>query len=432
MKKLTMFLLAALTLSSAATAQAFKLDVDGNKKKIASSDADIQNAKKNAKAGTWETRGKVYYNAEIAPIGPLYLGMDPTTATLLLGNPSERRTETTAQGEFNVSVYPHFDLYFANNQLMYWKQKTVIAENGLDVAFEAYTKAAELDPKLAPKVKPEILKLVDQYKQKGNNAYGAGDFADAALNFAKAYDFSISPLVAAPDSMSAFNAGYLYTVSQDYELALKYLDQALALGYYGNEGDLYYYRYVAYYTGLKDMEKAEQSLKDGIQKFPANSQLIGELITFYTNTGQDASQMIPMVEEALQRDPDNHVFYFGLGLIYTRLGDFDKAIESFKKASELDSQDFSSAYNVGLTYLSKADAMLPEINSIPVNEQALYNEKMGEFNALYKEAIPFFEKAHALNSTEPITIELLRSIYFRFRDESPEMMANYEKFNAMM
>jgi tetratricopeptide (TPR) repeat protein len=432
MKKLTIFLLAALTLSSAATAQAFRLDVDGAKKKIAASDADIQNAKKNTKAGTWETRGKVYYDAEIAPIGPLYLGMDPTTATLLVGNPTERRTETTEQGEFTVSVYPHFDLYFSNNQLMYWKQKTFIVENGLDVAFEAYTKAAELDPKQAPKAKAEILKLVDQYKQKGNNAFGAGDFADAAQNFAKAYDFSTSPLVAAPDSMSAFNAGYLYTVSHDYELALEYLDKALSLSYYGNEGDVYYYRYVAYYSGLKDMEKAEESLNEGIQKFPANSQLIGELITFYTNTGQDASQMIPMVEEALQRDPDNHVFYFGLGLIYDRLGNFDKAIESFKKAADLNPQDYPSAYNVALTYLRQADGMLPEINAIPVNEQALYNEKMGEFNALYKEAIPFLEKAHALNSTEPTTIELLRSIYFRFRDESPEMMANYEKFNAMM
>jgi tetratricopeptide (TPR) repeat protein len=432
MKKLTMFLLAALTLSSAATAQAFRLDVDGNKKKIAASDADIQNAKKNAKAGTWETRGKVYYNADVAPLGPLYLGLDPMTATLLLGNPTEQRTETTEQGDFAVSVYPHFDLYFSNNQLAFWKQKTVIVENGLDVAFEAYTKAAELDSKMAPKVKPEIQKLVDQYKQKGNNAYGAGDFANAAQNFAKAYDFSASPLVATPDSMSAFNAGYLYTVSQNYELALKYLDEAMKLGYYGNEGDLYYYRYIAYYNGSKDMEKAEEALKEGIQKFPANSQLIGNLITFYSNTGEDASQMIPMVEEALQRDPENHIFHFGLGLIYDRLGNFDKAIESFKKASDLNPQDYPSAYNVALTYLRQADGMLPEINAIPLNERALYDQKMGEFNVLYKEAIPYLEKAHALNPTEPTTIELLRSVYFRFRDESPEMMANYEKYNEMM
>ena len=46
-------------LVSATVAQAqMKVDEEGIKKKLAKSDADIQNPKKNAKPATWITRGK--------------------------------------------------------------------------------------------------------------------------------------------------------------------------------------------------------------------------------------------------------------------------------------------------------------------------------------------------------------------------------------
>ena len=31
----------------------------------------------------------------------------------------------------------------------------------------------------------------------------------------------------------------------------------------------------------------------------------------------------------------------------------------------------------------------------------------------------------------PITVELLKSLYFRLRDESPEMMDNFNKYNEL-
>ena len=426
-----MLLVASLSLTSAATAQGFRLDIPGTQKKMEASDADILNAKKAEKAATWATRGDVYYNAAIAPVAPLYRGAQALQLDLLVGRPTEAKEEVVRGQQYQVRVYRHFDLYMFNDQLIFWKQKTQIAPNGLDVAFEAYNKAAEIDPRQSEKMAAGIQKLVAQYQQEGDNNFSIGDFAAAAQAFAKAYEFSSGPLVNHPDTLSIFNAGYVAVLNQQYDDALKYLGIAEQLDFYGNDGELYQYQYLCYFN-KGDMAAAEAVLRKGIQQFPSNSLLVESLVSLYTTTGRDASEIIPIVQEAQAKDPNNYVYAFGLGLIYNRLNDYSKAVEEFKKAVDLSPEDFASIFNVGLTYLQQADAMGPEINAIPFNDTALYNQKTGEFNALYKQAIPYLERAHALNNTDRTLVEIMRSIYFRFRDENPGMMQNYEKFNELL
>ena len=425
-----MLVVAALTLSSAATAQ-FRLDVAGNQKKMAASDADIQNAKKAAKAATWATRGDVYYNAAIAPVAPLYRGAPALQLNLLVGRPAETKEEEVRGQRYQVWVYPNFDLYMLNDQLIFWNQKTQIVPNGLDVAFEAYSKAAEIDPRQTEKMVAGVKKLIAQYQQNGDNDFSIGNYATAVEDFAKAYEFSASPLVHQPDTLSAFNAGYVAVLTKQYDEALKYLNISEQLDFYGDEGALFYYQYMANLS-KEDTAAAEASLRKGIQKYPSNNQLMEELVRLYTTSGRDASEIIPVVQEAQQKDPNNHIYAFGLGLIYNRLNDYSKAAEEFKKAVELNPEDFASVFNLGLTYLQQADAMQEEINAIPYNDRALYEQKMNEFNTLYKQAIPYLERAHVLDNSDASSIEILRSAYFRFRDESPEMMQNYEKFNELL
>lgn len=433
MKKIMMLLVAALTLTSVASAQT-RVDVEGNKKKVAASDADILNDKKNTKPATWITRGNVYYNAVTAPTAALYKGMADAQIKMLVGNPQQTKVEEVAGTAFDVWVYPHFDLYIVQGQntLYSWVQKTFIVENGLDVAFEAYNKAVELDSKQADKVLGPVNKLIDQYKQEGDVAFSLADYKTAAHAFAKAYDFSVSPLVNAPDTLTGYNAGYVAILAEEYDNALKYLKAINDLGYFGDPaGETYFLMYHAY-NGKGDTTAAENALKEGVQKNPANAKLIETLILHYTTTGQDASQMIPLVESALEKEPNNFVFHFGLGMIYDKLGDFEKAATEFQKATELNPDDFSSAFNLAITYIRKAESMIEEVNAIPFNEKARYDEKLAELNSYYKKSLPILQRAYELNPNEASTVELMKNIYFRFRDESPEMMQNYEKYNDLL
>jgi tetratricopeptide (TPR) repeat protein len=431
MKKLILFWMAgAMLLPMAAFSQA-RIDIDGSKRKIAASDADIQ-GKKGERAATWINRGDVYFGAAVAPIGGTYKGMGEQEAKLLLGEPTEVKAETLNERDYTVWVYPHFDLYFAPEagQVIFWKQKTVIVPNALDTAVEAYHKAVEIDPKQAAKVTPLLTKVADTYEQEGDIAFSAGDLKQASIDFGKAYDLSTDPLINAPDSMAAYNAGYIAVVAEDFSRAEKYLNIAKDLKY-EMDGEVYFLLYHAY-IGLKDSLAAQQALETGLAVFPSNARLIESLIFIYTATGQDPTQVIPTVEKALEADPNNYVYHFGLGMIYDKLGDFDKSIAAFHKASELNPDDYGSAFNEGIIYIRRAEALTDELNAIPVNEQALYDTKMKELNDLYRSALPAFEKAHQNNPTDVNSVDFLKSLYYRLREDSPEMQQNYDKYDALL
>lgn len=435
MKKIMMLLVAALTLSSAVTAQVVKVDVDGHKKKIAASDADILHPKKSLKATTWMNRGNVYYAAVMAPL-TVFKGTPAAQVNMMMGgDPSEIRRETINGKEFEVRVFPHLDVYISlsDNLVYFWKQKTMIVENGLETAIEAYHKAVEIDPSMAEKVKPLLAQVREKgYLQDADIAFTSNDYKSTAAAYAKAYALSLDPLLAMnPDTVSAYYAGYISILTQDADTAEKYLNIAKDLGFEGEpEGEIYFLLYHTY-SEKKDTLKAENALKEGVAKFPANSKLVEALVFHYTTTGQDATQMIPLVKSALEQDPDNFTFHFGLGLIYSNLEDFDSAIASFGKAAELSPDDFGSIYNLGITYIRQAEELIPIINSTPPNEQALYDARMDEFKVTYKKALDPLKRAHELDPTNPSVVELLKNIYFRFRDDSPEMMENFEKFNAL-
>lgn len=429
MKKLILILIAAMTLLPMAARSQARIDIDGAKRRIAASDADIQ-GNRATRPATWVTRGDAYYGAAIAPIGGTYKGMGETEAKLLVGDPVETKTETVSGNDFTVWVYPHFDLYFASGQVIFWKQKTEVVPNALETAVEAYRKAVELDGRQASRVQPLLEKVVDTYVQEGDIAFAASDYPAAAQNFSKAYDLSIDPLLNNPDSMAAYNAGYVAVLAEDYPRALKYLQAAQGLDY-TMDGELYFLMYHTQ-TGLKDTLAAEEVLKEGVRLFPSNSRLIETLIFHYTTTGQDPGQVIPMVEAALRDDPDNYIYHFGLGIIYDKLSQFDKSIAEFRRAGELNPTDYGSAYNEGITYVRQAESMVAELEAIPMNEQDRYQAKLAEINDLYRKSIPAFEKAHTISPTDANAVDLLKSLFFRFRDDSPEMMQNYEKYNALL
>ncbi|MDR2937177.1 MAG: tetratricopeptide repeat protein [Rikenellaceae bacterium] len=430
MKKSVLFFLAAMTLS-VASAQV-KLDAEGLRKKVAAADANVQDAKKAARAQTWIDRGNAYFQAAVAPDASLYKSMDQANVTLLCGKPGETTTKEIGGQKYSVQVFENYDLYIpeGDTKVAFWIVKTEVVPNGLGVAMDSYHKAVELDPKTASKVKPLAIKVADTYKQEADIEFSASQYKEAAHAFSAAYDISADPIVNAPDTLSAYNAGYVGILAEEYDSALKYLDAAQKLDY-DQDGELYFLYYHAY-NGKKDTLAAENALKTGVQKYPANSKLIESLILHYTTTGQDASQMIPMVEDALKKDPDNFVFHFGLGMIYDKLGNFEKAVEEFGNSAKLAPTDYSSMYNLGITYIRWGESMGKELSDIPVSKQAEYDAKLAEINTLFKKSLAPLQKAHELNPQDRNAVDLLKSLYFRFRDESPEMMQNYEKYNQML
>ena len=137
------------------------------------------------------------------------------------------------------------------------------------------------------------------------------------------------------------------------------------------------------------------------------------------------------VQKGIENDPNNPELWSGLGRVYDKLGDNQKALEAFGKAVGLTPDDFNANFNYALMVVRSADNMTTEFNGKSFTSREERDAEMAKLNEAYAKALAPLEKAHSINPEEPITVELLKSLYFRLRDESPEMMDNFNKYNEL-
>ena len=143
----------------------------------------------------------------------------------------------------------------------------------------------------------------------------------------------------------------------------------------------------------------------------------------------DPADLVAMIDKSLAEQPDNVDLWFGRGRVFYALKNFDESIASFKKVTELKPDLYEGQYYLGVFYTLKGDALNKEFNARPYSSQAAYDADLKAVNEVYMEALPCFEKALALKPNDPDTLEFLKSLCFRLRDE-PGMMPKYEQYNA--
>jgi tetratricopeptide (TPR) repeat protein len=203
------------------------------------------------------------------------------------------------------------------------------------------------------------------------------------------------------------------------------------------EGNIYYYLFHCYYgqkaSDKAFVDKAKQALLTGIEKFPKNERILDGLVQLYTspedNVG-DPADLIALIDKAIENNPTNVDLWFGRGRIFYALKDYDQSIESFKKVVELKPDLYEGNYYLGVFYTIKGDEVNKEMNAKQYSSQAAYDADLKAVNAIYMEAIPWLEKALELKPEDPSSVELLKSICFRLRDEEG-MMDKYTKYNEM-
>ena len=397
MKRLLLSLtLALFAFSGSVNAQETRFNEEALMKKLTKLEADSKDAKKGAKAATWLELGKVYENAATGLTNGLYVGLDSMTTELVFPKP-ERGVETINGVTYSKWSYPDFDVYLENGVVSFWSVKKV--------------------------------DVVDGYKQDASNFFELRQFIPTAEAFAAAFDLQRHPTLNRMDTASCYYAGYIYTLGKKFDLGEKYLKEAIDNGY-ESEGDAYYYLFHSYY-GQKKMDEAKQILLAGVTKYPKNSQILEMLISLYAETGEDPHDIIPYVQKGIENDPNNPELWSGLGRVYDKLGDNQKALEAFGKAVGLTPDDFNANFNYALMVVRSADNMTTEFNGKSFTSREERDAEMAKLNAEYAKALAPLEKAHSINPEEPITVELLKSLYFRLRDESPEMMDNFNKYNEL-
>ena len=439
-------MVAAALVLAAPAAEAQKVNKEALLAKIAKSDADVANAKKGAKASTWINRGKAYYEAAAEPTKSLFANMEAQMMRLTVGEPVSKEQETLGEEgntkTYEVWVYPYFRAYVLDGKIAAWKLTQRVADGLVETAIESYAKAYELDPKSADRVKAGLKQISDFCSQEGNVNLELGDFKAAADAFGLAYAAQAVPAYGGADPELLYYAGYLETVNGSKDPAsfakgAEYLEKAIEEGYEGEEGLSYYYLFYCYY-GQKDADpanllKAKQTLLTGLDKYPKSQRILDGLMSLYTSEEGlgDPADLISRFDAAIAEDPDNVDMWFGLGRIYAALKNNDECIVAFKKVAELAPDVFDGYFWTGYFYVEKGNAMNEELNNKPWTGKAAYDEEQKVINAVYAEAIPWFEKALEIKPNDLNTVDYLKSISFRLRDEEG-MMEKYNKYNELL
>jgi tetratricopeptide (TPR) repeat protein len=293
-----------------------------------------------------------------------------------------------------------------------------------------FEKSYELDqqPDAKGKIKPKHTKDIKGVLGADHIYYiNAGAFYFNERNYQKAYEsfeqyvkIANHPMfkgekVAARDSnfmLAQYYAGVAATQIDNHEVAIAALKRASETDYSLNE--VYQYLFGEYQT-LQDTVNMEKTLEEGMKKVPGEQFFLLNLINIYINTNR-FDQAISFLKTAIGQTPDNANLYNVVGIVYEQNKDEENAMANFSKALSLEPDNADIQANMGRIYFNRAFNKQNEANAITDNK--LYQEEAQKAKTLFKEALPFFEKAHQLKPEEREYMVALRGIYYNLNMSS--------------
>lgn len=297
-----------------------------------------------------------------------------------------------------------------------------IAETEKDGSFKLDKKG---NKKYKTKYSKEIANLVAGHVNDFSNVasvfYENKDFGNAG----KAWDIYASFPDAAflgksapeiPDTIIGqvrFFQGIAAWQNEDNASAVKAFEQARKKGYTKKEA----YDYaMSCYAGLNDNDGIIAIAKEAYPLYgKEDNQYISILINDLINKSkyEEANQML---DEAIAANPQNAEFYNVKGTLYENQKEPEKAFEFYKKAIEIKPDYAKGQFDVGRYYFNKAVQKRDEINKL---SGAAYQKAVAnELNPLYKEALPYLEKAYQLDPENNDAKNALRNIYYFLGDEA--------------
>jgi len=398
-------------------------------KKVEKSNTEIANPKKNVVDKTWLTRGDVMAEIQESMLLTTRAGMSDKEFKIIVGDPNEILQEVIDSVDYQVYMMDRIKFYFFKEELIYWVITKPIVEQPLMLSYEAYLKADEIDTKgrLDKSLNEKLIKLKYAFINEATNYYALKDFNNSFEYFKKAIEVGQHPSVNSVDTVLYYYTGLSAQLAKKLEDAISNYQKGLEIGF-SNDGAAYYNIYEAY-SELGRGEEGLRYLEEGFSKFPNNQNVLYSLINYYLNRGEDPSKVFIYLTKAQEQDPNEPSLYFAEGTLYDKLEKTEEAAASYKKALEIKPDFFDAAYNLGALYYNHGVKFIEEANKVPAKELEKYDSLVEKANIEFKKCIPYMELAHKINPKEPNTLETLKNLYFRYRNDSEEYTQKLKEVN---
>jgi len=290
----------------------------------------------------------------------------------------------------------------------------------LSEAARSYQKALELDQK--KEFSDDIIKRIgvvaSQALNEGVDRYRENDYSTAISYFQTSIEINQN-LFGRTDTVAMYNRALAANKSGNSDLAIKDFEFLTSVNYGGSK---IYSLLGNMYLDRKDTTNALLRINQGRQKYPDDNTLITQALNIYLTSGKD-QDALKENDEPIKADPGNYILYYIKGNLQDKVGNRTEAVMAYKKCLELKPDYFDANYNLGAMYFNEGAELSNKANNIPPSKVAEYDAMKKKFEAKFKEALPYLEKAHAVNPSDMGTMQSLRQLYTR--------IGNLEKASEM-
>lgn len=297
-------------------------------------------------------------------------------------------------------------------------------ENPADKALESYQKAMELDPsdKMHTILALKLPNLAGAFYDLGTEAFSAGDFAAATVDFEKS--LAVTMLMGDPDSASMFNIALCAANDNQLEKAAEFYGALVAAAY----------PMMGIYNGLADvyvrMDRKDEvaPLMDLlVERFETDSTAYVTAVGILLNIGDNEHSEV-ILAKAVEKWPTDPFLYLAMGVAYENSKQAEKAEEAYKKALELNPEYPEAIYNLGAFYVNQGIDIQNQARNLPLDATAEYDALSAQANALFQQSIPYLEKIVEAQPNNVDALNTLRGIYIQLNqmDKANEIKARVD------
>ena len=326
---------------------------------------------------------------------------DPTTA-------NDHETWKLA-GDFQKAIYDdeNMKLYLPGG-----KADTARLYNSLAKMFEYYMKCDEVEqakvksgelkkPKLRKKLAKELATVRPQLTNAGIEAFNSNNYPNALKYFGLFVDAPASPVF--EDNAEIKNDTLTPLFANYAALAANFVKDNAAIIKYatiGKEHKEEGYRSLmclAEVYGKGETPDSAQwlaTIKEGVEKFPAQEYFIGNLMDFYIQKGK-VDEGLTQIDAVFAKNPSPYFMYVK-GVLQYEKKDYDAAIATFNEIIAKNAEFVAEAYSkIGDCYFFQGQSIEEETSKISMDDPK-YAEGEAKVKDFYSKAQPFYEKAKEL------------------------------------
>lgn len=339
-------------------------------------------------------------------------------------------------GDFQKAIYDdeNMKLYLPGGQADTTKLYSSLAK-----MFEYYTKCDEVEqakvksgelkkPKLRKKLAKTLATVRPNLTNAGSDAYNAGNYANALKFFGLYVDAPQNPMFADEDAVKndtltpliANYAALAANTLKDEAAVIKYA----AIGKNHKEEGYRSLMCLAEVYGKGEKTDSVQwlaTIKEGVEKFPAQEYFIGNLMDYYIQKGK-IDEGLTQIDAIIANNPTPYFMYVK-GVLQYEKKDYESAIATFNDIIAKNGDFVAESYSkIGDCYFFPAQIIVEENANLSMDDPkyATNEEKIKE---LYEKAKPFYEKAKELKpDNKQLWGQYLLNIYWKLNKSEYEAL----------